>query len=496
MTIYLNEDDYLTPIFNGGQSEPADTSLTWTSDDASIVSVDQYGKIHAAGLGSTWVSAYAYNGIRAQILVKVIAAPTGIQLDQERISGYVGQRKNISYTFTPEYTTEKDVTWTSTNSSVAYYNTYTNKIVLKGAGSCWITVTANDKHNGTISDKVRVVVKQKVTGVTISKTKLTKKVGNIFKLTATAIPADGVGRTIFWTSSRPQVATVDEFGIVTCLKPGRTTISAITANGHIATCKLTVKAGKKAYTVKYGVTTASALFVRDAASLQGVQLGQLAKGTKVTIVDTVDEWYKIKYGNGYGYVRSYYVELISSAIDKVTAVKSNAEISSTTWIYTGVGTGANTVAPVGTRVLITGATGSYYRIRYGTGSVGSGYVLKSCVTRDSGFKYGVATTTSYTNNGTLGKKVTSTPQVTLYRTARTKKRTGVYADPTGKGKRIGVLYCKAELVLNSGKINGYYQVVFSNGITGYVPASAVKLLSSKVKSYTNTTNTYTLAYGK
>ena len=496
MTIYLDEDDYLSPIFNDGASTPSDTSLTWTSDDSSIVSVDSYGKIHANKLGTTWISVYSYNKLRAQMLVKVIAAPTGIKLSEEVISGFAGEKHDISYTFTPDYTTETGVTWSTNNADVAYYDTYTNKIVMKGAGSCWITITANDTHNGTITDKVKVNVRQKVTGVTISAKKLTKKVGNMFKMTATAIPANGVGSTIFWTSSRPQVATVDEFGVVTCLKPGTTMITAITANGHVAKCYLRVKPGKKAYTVKYGVTTANALFVRNSASLQGVQIGQLSKGTAVTIVDTVDEWYKIKFNGGYGYVRSSYVSITKSALTKRTAVKSNGQISTTTWIYTGVGTGANTVAPVATRVLITGETGNYYRVRYGTGSVGSGYVLKSCVTPDAGFKYGVATKTTYLGTGTASKKVSSTPQVTVYRVARTRKRTGVYSDATGKGKRIGVIQCKAKVVLNSAKINGYYQVVFTNGVTGYVPVSALKLLGAGVKSHVNTTNTYTKAYSK
>lgn len=496
MTIYLDEDDYLSPIFNDGATTPSDTSITWTSDDTSIVSVDSYGKIHANKLGTTWISAYSYNKLRAQILVKVIAAPTGVKLSEEVVAGFTGEQHEIGYTFTPDYTTETGVTWSTSNADVAYYDTYVNKIVMKGAGSCWITITANDTHHGVITDKVKVNVRQKVTGVTISAKKLTKKVGNMFKMTATAIPAKGVGSTIFWSSSRPQVATVDEFGVVTCLKAGTTMITAITANGHVAKCYLRVKPGKKVYTVKYGVTTASALFVRNSASLQGIQIGQLGRGTAVTIVDTVDEWYKIKFNGGYGYVRAAYVKITSSALTKRTAVKSNGQISTTTWIYTGVGTGANTVAPVATRVLITGETGNYYRVRYGTGSVGSGYVLKSCVRPDAGFKYGVATKTTYLGTGTATKKFSSTPQITVYRVARTTKRTGVYADATGKGKRIGVIQCKAKVVLNSAKINGYYQVVFTNGVTGYVPVKALKLLGAGIKSYVNTTNTYTKAYRK
>lgn len=59
-----------------------------------------------------------------------------------------------------------------------------------------------------------------------------------------------------------------------------------------------------------------------------------------------------------------------------------------------------------------------------------------------------------------------------------------------------MIQCKAKVVLNSAKINGYYQVVFTNGVTGYVPVKALKLLGAGIKSYVNTTNTYTKAYRK
>ena len=62
MTIYLDGDYNLAPIFNEGLSIPSDTSITWSIKDPSIVTVDSYGKMHAAKLGTTWVYATTYNG--------------------------------------------------------------------------------------------------------------------------------------------------------------------------------------------------------------------------------------------------------------------------------------------------------------------------------------------------------------------------------------------------------------------------------------------------
>ena len=490
-TLYLNEDYTLSPVFNGGETVPADTKVTWSVSNDAILSVDSYGKIHAKAIGETWVYATAYNGMRAEILVKVIAAPYAVTLDKHNITSYNGQKIQIGYQFNPDYTTEKEVVWTTSNPKVAYYDTYTERIVTVGSGNCYITITAKDNHFGVVSDKVRVNVRQVTTGITLNKTKLTKKEGKMFRLGATVLPADAYNKVVYWTSSDPTVASVDEFGIVTCKKKGKTTITAITANGYEAKCRLTVKAGKKQKPeIKYGVTTADALFIRSTASLQGIQLGQYARGTSVTIVDTVGEWYKIRYNGGYAYVRSAYVSVTSGGTTSGDNA-SNGEISSTTWIYTGPGYGANTVAPTGTRVLVTGQSGGYYQIRYGTGSLGTGYVAADCVKLDREFRYGVATKPKKNkNNG----KVSSAPQVTLYRTAKTKTLTYIYSDATGNGKRIGRLMKNTKLILNSQKINGYYQVVFTNGAIGYVKRSQIRLFKFRVKSNVNTTNTYVRAF--
>ena len=49
------------------------------------------------------------------------------------------------------------------------------------------------------------------------------------------------------------------------------------------------------------------LRVRSGASLNSSIIGYVVDNTTVTIVGTADEWYKIKFNNGYGYVHSDYI---------------------------------------------------------------------------------------------------------------------------------------------------------------------------------------------
>ena len=66
-------------------------------------------------------------------------------------------------------------------------------------------------------------------------------------------PADATNANVSFTSSAPAVATVDENGVVTALKPGQAVITVTTADGGFtASCALTVKAApcKHAHTTR------------------------------------------------------------------------------------------------------------------------------------------------------------------------------------------------------------------------------------------------------
>lgn len=56
-----------------------------------------------------------------------------------------------------------------------------------------------------------------------------------------------------------------------------------------------------------GQVTASSLNVRDGASTSNNIIGSLNNGTKVTIISKDNNWYKIKYQNGYGWVSADYI---------------------------------------------------------------------------------------------------------------------------------------------------------------------------------------------
>lgn len=118
--------------------------------------------------------------------------------------------------------------WKSSSSKIVSVNTY-GKITAKKAGTAIITAKIK---NGEASCKVTV----NKTQLTISDRSLSIERGASCQLTASTSNS----ASITWKSSKKSVATIDDNGLVTGIKPGETTITA-TADGSTKTCIITVK---------------------------------------------------------------------------------------------------------------------------------------------------------------------------------------------------------------------------------------------------------------
>ncbi|MDF2513049.1 MAG: hypothetical protein K0S04_2915 [Herbinix sp.] len=124
--------------------------------------------------------------------------------------------------------TGKSVTWKSSDSKIASVNTY-GVITAKKAGTAIITAKIKNAEASC-----QVVVNK--TKVSISKEKASIEHGEALSLSATT----SNDSPVTWKSSKKSIAIVDEYGKVTGIKPGETTITA-TANGTSAICQVTVK---------------------------------------------------------------------------------------------------------------------------------------------------------------------------------------------------------------------------------------------------------------
>lgn len=124
----------------------ADKTLTWSSDDPEIATVDQTGKVTGVSAGTTTIRARSVNGIEATCKVTVLATQIhvdSVSLDQTTLSiKETGAPVTLKATVLPENAFDKSVTWKSSDEKVA---TVADGVVTPvGPGEATITVTTND----------------------------------------------------------------------------------------------------------------------------------------------------------------------------------------------------------------------------------------------------------------------------------------------------------------------------------------------------------------
>lgn len=92
----------------------------------------------------------------------------------------------------------------------------------------------------TISTPIKVTVGNTASTVTLNQTAVKLKVNETQSLTATVLPADALDKSVTWTSSYPDVVSVDSNGKLTGLKSGTANVYAATSNGKYSVCAVTV----------------------------------------------------------------------------------------------------------------------------------------------------------------------------------------------------------------------------------------------------------------
>ena len=102
-----------------------------------------------------------------------------------------------------------------------------------------VSFVFNNSNPGTDPDPDPSTVD--VTGITLEPTSKTLAVNETLALKATVAPADATDTGVSWSSSAPDIVSVDTKGNVKALKAGTATITATTNDGGFtATCKISV----------------------------------------------------------------------------------------------------------------------------------------------------------------------------------------------------------------------------------------------------------------
>ncbi|GKU83830.1 Ig-like domain-containing protein [Niallia sp. NCCP-28] len=211
-----------------------------------------------------------------------ILIPQSITLSKSHLSLMVNKTAKITATVNPSTVTNKNVSWSSSNPTVATVDASGN-IKARKAGNTTITATA--KGNMSVTKSVKLTVNNIVpTGLKVSKYSLNISNNQTIKVTATITPTEAADKTVLWKSSNIKVATVDAKGNIKGKATGSATITATAkANGKISK-KIAVKVSAK--TVKVN---------RKSLSIIAGKTGMLS--ATVTPSDSTDKTVKWRSNN-------------------------------------------------------------------------------------------------------------------------------------------------------------------------------------------------------
>ena len=236
--------DTVTLTATVAPADATDKSVTWSTSDAAVATVNANGVVTTKKAGKVTITATS-NGDKTKFgSIEITVSAATVPVTSVTVAGAaamtVDGEQTLTATVAPADATDKTVTWKSSDATVATVDA-NGKVVAKKAGEVTITATA-----GGVSGTLKITVSNKApTVIPVQSVTVTGKQelveGTSTTLTATVAPADATDKTVTWKSSDESVATVDKAGVVTAKKAGTVTITA-TAGGVSGTLDITVTA--------------------------------------------------------------------------------------------------------------------------------------------------------------------------------------------------------------------------------------------------------------
>ena len=256
LTLEIGES--YTLVVTVSPSNATNKSATWSSTNCSVASVSG-GKVTAKSEGTTTIIAEAHNGTTASCTLTVnepaheVIEVTSVSLNKTFLTLEIGESGTLTATVLPNNATDKSVTWTSSDQSVAMVED--GKVTAIESGTTTITATTSNGKTASCSVTVNESAPEiiEVTSVSLNKSSLALEIGESETLTATVLPSNATDKSVTWASSDQAVAMVAN-GKVTAVGSGIATITATVSNGKTATCRITVNAAVPEITQVEGAT--------------------------------------------------------------------------------------------------------------------------------------------------------------------------------------------------------------------------------------------------
>lgn len=218
-------------------------TITWSTSDSNIVTVESNGEVKAVGVGKAFVTAMLRNGSSSKCDVTVVQEPLVAKLDASEVTLGVGESYVIQDSSRDSY--NKGSVFSIDDQSVGMIQEIGEgraRITAKGVGETKVKART---YNGKIAE-CKVTVKNAPTGVTLSALEVNLVVGEKFTISQ-ILPEGCYARSFSFTSDNNSIADVKKTARnkaeIVAKGVGNATITLRTYNDKTAECKVSVKEG-------------------------------------------------------------------------------------------------------------------------------------------------------------------------------------------------------------------------------------------------------------
>ncbi len=141
-TLNIGESFTLAAVIS--PENAANKTVTWSSGNTTVATVSTSGVVTANAPGTAVITVTTNSGGKTASCTVTVnpSIPSAVTLNQSSVSLTVGETIQLTATVSPSNATDKTVTWTSSNTSVATVN-QSGLVTARAAGTATITVTTN-----------------------------------------------------------------------------------------------------------------------------------------------------------------------------------------------------------------------------------------------------------------------------------------------------------------------------------------------------------------
>lgn len=248
-SVSLDRSEYTFKAINDGllltatilPSDATDQSVSWSSDNEDVVTVDNMGRLCSTGNGTATITVTTNDQNKtAKCIITVAQQVTSIKLNNSSLSISEGKTANLTVTeILPSNAFDKSYSWSSSNNAVATVDS-SGKVTAKTKGTAIIKVVANDGSGVSASCEVTVI--RLVTDITFEKEYVTVGCNKMVLLKYTVTPSDASITQVSWNSSDTYIASISDDAWLRGWNIGHVTITATAKDGSgvYATCEVDV----------------------------------------------------------------------------------------------------------------------------------------------------------------------------------------------------------------------------------------------------------------